>query len=117
MSTKMTERDWELALEVFKNTEIAFFLAHTARYLTKDPGREDVLSTFAGIRPLVASDGDSYRYLAESIRKHPPQDELAAILATLVAHRDRQQAAQIVQRNSRDVSNWKWFGRWERMQR
>jgi acetyl/propionyl-CoA carboxylase alpha subunit len=45
------------------------------------------------------------------------QEELAAILATLVAHRDRQQAAQIVQRNARDVSNWKWFGRWERMQR
>jgi acetyl-CoA carboxylase biotin carboxylase subunit len=45
------------------------------------------------------------------------EDELAAILATLVAHRDRQQAAQIVQKNPRDVSNWKWFGRWERMQR
>ncbi len=25
---------------------------------------------------LVAKDSDSYRYLAESIRKHPPQDEL-----------------------------------------
>ena len=29
---------------------------------------------------LVASDEDSYRYLAESIRKHPPQDELAAMM-------------------------------------
>jgi glycerol-3-phosphate dehydrogenase len=38
--------------------EIEFLLAHTARYLTKDPGREDVLSTFAGIRPLVASGGE-----------------------------------------------------------
>jgi glycerol-3-phosphate dehydrogenase len=38
--------------------EIEFLLAHTARYLTKDPGREDVVSTFAGIRPLVASDGE-----------------------------------------------------------
>jgi glycerol-3-phosphate dehydrogenase len=38
--------------------EIEFLLAHTARYLTKNPGREDVLSTFAGIRPLVASDGE-----------------------------------------------------------
>ncbi len=45
------------------------------------------------------------------------QAEIAAILATLVAHRDRQQAAQIVQRNARDVSNWTWVGRWERMQR
>ena len=45
------------------------------------------------------------------------QSELAAIMATLVAHRDRQQAAQIVQRNERDVSNWKWLGRWERLHR
>jgi demethylmenaquinone methyltransferase/2-methoxy-6-polyprenyl-1,4-benzoquinol methylase len=29
---------------------------------------------------LFAGDADSYRYLAESIRKHPPQDELAAML-------------------------------------
>ena len=29
---------------------------------------------------LVANDEDSYRYLAESIRKHPPQEELAAML-------------------------------------
>jgi demethylmenaquinone methyltransferase/2-methoxy-6-polyprenyl-1,4-benzoquinol methylase len=29
---------------------------------------------------LFANDGDSYRYLAESIRRHPPQDELKAML-------------------------------------
>ncbi len=29
---------------------------------------------------LVAGDPDSYQYLAESIRKHPPQKELAAML-------------------------------------
>jgi demethylmenaquinone methyltransferase/2-methoxy-6-polyprenyl-1,4-benzoquinol methylase len=29
---------------------------------------------------LVAGDADSYRYLAESIRMHPPQDELARLL-------------------------------------
>ena len=33
--------------------EIEFLLVHCARYLTRDPGPEDVLSTFAGIRPLV----------------------------------------------------------------
>ncbi|MDH3205525.1 MAG: glycerol-3-phosphate dehydrogenase/oxidase [Gemmatimonadota bacterium] len=33
--------------------EIEFLLVHTARYLTRDPGPEDILSTFAGIRPLV----------------------------------------------------------------
>jgi len=31
---------------------------------------------------LFAGDGESYQYLAESIRKHPPQDELKAMLDT-----------------------------------
>ncbi|MCU0644000.1 MAG: glycerol-3-phosphate dehydrogenase/oxidase [bacterium] len=35
--------------------EIEFLLKHTARYLTKDPTRADVLSAFAGLRPLVAA--------------------------------------------------------------
>ena len=43
--------------------------------------------------------------------------DIAAILATLVAHRQGQQAAQIVRRGERDTSNWKWVGRWERMHR
>ncbi|MDQ3617205.1 MAG: bifunctional demethylmenaquinone methyltransferase/2-methoxy-6-polyprenyl-1,4-benzoquinol methylase UbiE [Pseudomonadota bacterium] len=30
---------------------------------------------------LFAKDADSYQYLAESIRKHPPQDELKAMMA------------------------------------
>lgn len=38
--------------------EIDFLLTHAARYLTKDPKPEDVLSVFAGLRPLV-SRGDS----------------------------------------------------------
>ena len=32
-----------------------FVLEHAARYLTKDPAPEDVLSIFAGLRPLVKS--------------------------------------------------------------
>jgi glycerol-3-phosphate dehydrogenase len=36
--------------------ELDFLLEHTARYLDKDPGPQDVLSTFAGLRPLVAGD-------------------------------------------------------------
>jgi glycerol-3-phosphate dehydrogenase len=36
--------------------EIEFLLAHAARYLKKDPNRKDILSAFAGIRPLVATD-------------------------------------------------------------
>ena len=43
--------------------------------------------------------------------------EIAAILATLVAHQQTERAAHIIQRNERDTSNWKWVGRWERMHR
>ncbi len=35
--------------------ELDFVLHHAARYLTKDPSPSDVLSTFAGLRPLVGS--------------------------------------------------------------
>jgi glycerol-3-phosphate dehydrogenase len=35
--------------------EIEFLLTHAARYLTKDPKRSDILSAFAGLRPLVRS--------------------------------------------------------------
>ncbi|MCW9707019.1 glycerol-3-phosphate dehydrogenase/oxidase [Aliifodinibius sp. 1BSP15-2V2] len=38
-----------------KEEEVEFLLTHAARYLTKDPEPEDVLSVFAGIRPLVAN--------------------------------------------------------------
>jgi len=38
--------------------EIEFLLSHTARYLTKDPERSDILSAFAGLRPLVKSGDD-----------------------------------------------------------
>lgn len=35
--------------------EIEFLLEHAARYLSKDPSPDDVLSVFAGLRPLVKS--------------------------------------------------------------
>ena len=47
----------------------------------------------------------------------PEPDDIAAILATLVAHRQTQLAAQIIQRGERDTSNWKWLSRWERLRR
>jgi acetyl/propionyl-CoA carboxylase alpha subunit len=43
--------------------------------------------------------------------------EIAAVLATLVAHYETKRSAQFVMRNERDTSNWKWVGRWERMHR
>jgi len=42
---------------------------------------------------------------------------IAAVVATLVTHRETQEAAQIIRQSERDTSNWKWVGRWERMQR
>jgi glycerol-3-phosphate dehydrogenase len=37
--------------------EIEFLLTHAARYLTRDPAPSDVLSCFAGLRPLVRAHG------------------------------------------------------------
>jgi len=36
--------------------EIDFLLAHAARYLRHDPQRRDILSAFAGVRPLVGGE-------------------------------------------------------------
>jgi acetyl-CoA carboxylase biotin carboxylase subunit len=47
----------------------------------------------------------------------PTHADIAAIMATLVAHQQTQHAAQLVQRGKRDTSNWKWVGRYERMHR
>jgi glycerol-3-phosphate dehydrogenase len=38
--------------------EIEFILETAAQYLEKDPARSDVLSVFAGLRPLAAPDGE-----------------------------------------------------------
>jgi acetyl-CoA carboxylase biotin carboxylase subunit len=42
---------------------------------------------------------------------------IPAMIATLVSHQQTQRAVTIVQHGKRDTSNWKWFGRWERMSR
>jgi acetyl-CoA carboxylase biotin carboxylase subunit len=62
------------------------------------------------------------RFVEERFSMNRPEDgsndsEIAAILATLVAHAQIERSAQIVRRGERDVSNWKWVGRWERMHR
>ena len=41
-----------------KEEEIEFLLTHSARYMTGDPTPNDVLSVFAGLRPLVSKGGD-----------------------------------------------------------
>jgi acetyl/propionyl-CoA carboxylase alpha subunit len=47
----------------------------------------------------------------------PTQPDIAALLATLVAHQVTQRAAHVILRNERDTSNWKWLSRWERLRR
>lgn len=49
--------------------EIGFILRNAARYLARDPRREDVLSVFAGQRPLVRpprSDGSSTKQISRN---------------------------------------------------
>ncbi len=75
---------------------------------------------------------DSHRFIAGSfdtrfVEERFSMDEIeeekehlakiAAVMAALVTHRESQSASQIVRRNKRDTSNWKWVGRWERMNR
>ena len=55
--------------------------------------------------------------LEEAIENKETHPEIAVAFATLVAHQQTQRSAQIVRRNERDASNWKWVGRWERMHR
>jgi len=58
--------------------EVEFLLTHCARYLTKDPTRADVLSCFAGLRPLVGGgeDGDT----ASLSRDHTLQVSASGLL-------------------------------------
>jgi glycerol-3-phosphate dehydrogenase len=50
--TPVTEKSLEpVALE----SEIEFLIEHTGRYLSRQPTEKDVLSVFAGLRPLVSS--------------------------------------------------------------
>jgi len=47
----------------------------------------------------------------------PDRDDIAAIIATLVAHQETQRAAHVIQRGERDTTNWKWLSRWERLRK
>jgi glycerol-3-phosphate dehydrogenase len=49
--------------------ELEFLLTHAARYLTRDPAESDILSVFAGLRPLV-TDSDNVKDTAALSRDH-----------------------------------------------
>jgi glycerol-3-phosphate dehydrogenase len=44
--------------------EIEFILRNAARYLRRDPTRDDVLSVFAGLRPLVRHEGQATKKIS-----------------------------------------------------
>ncbi len=52
---------------------------------------------------------------ADAVRETYP--EIAAIMATLVAHQETLRAAHVIRSAKRDTSNWKWYSRWERIHR
>jgi glycerol-3-phosphate dehydrogenase len=60
--------------------EIDFVLRNAGRYLTKDPGRGDVLSVFAGQRPLVRSDVADTKKISREHEVHVSNSGLVTIL-------------------------------------
>jgi glycerol-3-phosphate dehydrogenase len=44
--------------------EVEFILRNAARYLSRDPSRSDVLSVFAGLRPLVRHEGQATKQIS-----------------------------------------------------
>lgn len=61
-----------------RDTEIEFILETAGRYLAKKPRREDILSIFTGIRPLVKSGGA--RNTASLSRGHTIEIDAAGLL-------------------------------------
>ncbi len=60
--------------------EVAFVLRHAARYLSNDPEPADVLSAFAGLRPLVsAGDGEDTAALSRDHTLHVSATGLVTI--------------------------------------
>jgi glycerol-3-phosphate dehydrogenase len=68
VGTTDTPVDKVLTEPVPLEEEIDFLITHAARYLTKDPDKSDILSAFAGLRPLVKQ-GD-VKNTAEISRDH-----------------------------------------------
>ncbi len=80
---------------------------------------QNLLNSFSFIAGKFDNKFVEERFSMTTYEDAPSATELetAAIAATLFAHRSRQLAGQVVTRNERDTSNWKWLSRWERMNR
>jgi acetyl-CoA carboxylase biotin carboxylase subunit len=83
------------------------------------PFHLNLLSSFSFIAGKFDTHFVEERFSMTTYEQTPGDAELetVAIAATLYAHRKRQLAGQVVARNERDTSNWKWLSRWERIHR
>jgi acetyl-CoA carboxylase, biotin carboxylase subunit len=83
------------------------------------PFHINLLNSFSFIAGKIDTNFVEERFNMKVYEDDPTESEveMAAIAATLFAHRKRQLAAQVVTAGKRDTSNWKWVGRWERLQR
>ncbi len=62
--------------------EIDFVLETAGQYLTRNPGRQDVLSLFAGLRPLAAS-GDDEQSTKEISRHHKVMVSVSGLISVI----------------------------------
>ena len=60
--------------------EIDFIMTTAAQYLKKDPQKSDVLSVFAGLRPLAAQKGDQNQETKEISRNHRLMVSLSGLI-------------------------------------
>ncbi|MGQ9908493.1 MAG: acetyl-CoA carboxylase biotin carboxylase subunit [Candidatus Flexifilum sp.] len=83
------------------------------------PFHQNLLNSFSFIAGKIDTKFVEERFSMTTYETAPQDAEIeaAAIAATLYAHRQRQLAGQVVTRNERDTSNWKWLSRWERIHR
>jgi len=83
------------------------------------PFHQNLMNSFSFIAGKVDTKFVEERFSMTTYETAPLDREVetAAIAATLYAHRQRQLAGQVVTRNERDTSNWKWLSRWERVHR
>ncbi len=83
------------------------------------PFHQNLMSSFSFMAGKFDTKWVEEHFSMDIYEDAPTEQELetAAIAATLYAHRQRQLASQVVTRNERDTSNWKWVGRYERMHR
>lgn len=63
-----------------REEEIDFILTTAAQYLKKDPKKEDVLSVFAGLRPLAAQQGSEPQATKEISRTHRLMVSLSGLI-------------------------------------